>query len=239
MRSLQALLILAVVLTAAPSASAINLFSRRAKVNPAERVPELLSIVKSAAEERKRVSAVDELRQYDAAAFPQIVPVLLDVLKTDPSTSVRVEAAHSLGRLRPASPAVAQVLDGAAGHDASTRVRWQARAALLFYPASVPHTAARPNEPSSQQPRPTVSAGPAPMVPANPVLLPVPGQGQPVTTSQPPPTATGIARPLPRGPEPRPATPTPPAATGEPPLAGPTPVIVPEPPDGPVLAPPP
>jgi hypothetical protein len=241
MRWYHPLLVVAVAALAAPPAPAISLFSKRVKVNPAERVPELITLVRTAPDEHKRVAAAEELRQFDAAAFPQIVPVLADVLKTDASTAVRAEAAHSLGRLRPASGAVAQALDNAASQDASKRVRWQARAALLFYPASVPHTPTKATEPPVPPlSRPAVTNGPppapTPMVPANPVLLPVPGQGPPLPAA---PAPSGIARPLPRGPAPGPAPAPPPMTTAEPPLAAPEPVAVPQPADGPVLAPPP
>jgi hypothetical protein len=215
------LLVLAALAFAAPSpARAFSLFSRRPKVDPAQRVPELINTIRTAHEERKRVAAIEELYQYDAAAFPQIVPLLTDLLKNDPSSSVRAEAAHSLGRLRPASPAASEALD-AAIHDSALRVRWQARSALLFYPT----TAAPPTATAKKGPPPL----PAPVVvdsprtaPANPVLLPVPSPAPTIA----PVRAPDIARPLPRGPS---ATPP----SSEPPIA------VPDPGTGPELAPPP
>ena len=44
-----------------------------------------------------------ELRQFDTKAFPDIVPILADVLRTDAKASVRLEAAQSLARIRPVS----------------------------------------------------------------------------------------------------------------------------------------
>src|SRR5438132_14226068 len=82
-------------------ASAGILFGKKTKPNPAERVPELIVIVKTDKDESKRASAAEELRQYDPAAHPDIVPVLIDVLMNDAKPGVRAEAAESLGKMRP------------------------------------------------------------------------------------------------------------------------------------------
>jgi hypothetical protein len=233
MRWYHSLLVLAVAAALTTRAPAITLFAKRAKMNPAERVPQLINTLRTAADERKRIAAADELRQYDVGAFPQIVEALAEVLKNDPSTSVRAEAAHSLGRLRPASPEAAQALE-AAGKDASKRVRFQARAALLFYPASATRGIARAN--SNPMPGPVVTTAPptGPTVAASPHLLPVPSRTSttsPAVAPMPEPiTPTGVARPLPRGPD---QSAPAPAENSEPPL------VVPDPGDGPVLAPPP
>jgi hypothetical protein len=210
MRCPVALLAIVVFALAVPPAKAISLFSRRPKVDPAQRVPELINTIRTSHEERKRIAAVEELRQYDAAAFPQIVPLLTDLLKNDPSVSVRAEAAHSLGRLRPATPAAAEALD-AATHDPALRVRWQARSALLFYPAPSPPPSVAAKTDSQKPPAPVVVDSPT-TVPANPVLLPVPNQSSPISPAAAPlqTPAPNIARPLPRGPE-----------TAPPPASGP------------------
>jgi len=182
------------------------LFGKRAKVNPAERVPELINQVRTSTDERRRLAAVEELRQYDGAAFPEIVSVLADVLRSDAATAVRAEAAHSLGRLRPASPEAMHALD-AAIKDSAKRVRFQARAALLFYPASAARAAARAKAPPAPVQGPVVTTAPSPTVPASPQLRPVPSAA-PIVQSQPLPadpqpvlvTPAAVARPLPRGP---------------------------------------
>jgi hypothetical protein len=240
MRWFHSLLALTVAAALTSHAPAITLFGKRNKVNPAQRVPELIQIVRTTAEERKRIAAVDELRQYDAGAFPQIVPVLAEVLKNDPSTAVRAEAAHSLGRLRPASVEAAQALE-AAGKDAPKRVRFQARAALLFYPASTSHAAAMARGPSASGQAPVVTtAAPAPAastVPANPVLIPVPNgptsvSHEPPLASPTPVTPTSVARPLPRGPDQTAPQQAAPQENAEPPI------IIPDPGQGPELGPP-
>lgn len=204
------------LLASAPPAQAINLFGRHPKVDPKVRVPQLLVTARTAPQERQRLAAVEELRQYDAAAFPQIIPVLLELLRSDPSAAVRAEAAYSLGRLRPASAEVAQALK-AALHDPALRVRWQARSALMFYPAppspQPPVTARTPA--SNPVPMLGGSASPGYPLPTPPPYLVSP----PVSRSTPePPPATAapaeIARPLPRGPEPPPVA----APSGPPPV---------------------
>jgi hypothetical protein len=237
------LLALAVVaLAVPPPARAINLFGRRARANPAERVPELINTIRTAPEERKRSAAVEELRQYDAAAYPQIVPVLADALKGDSSAAVRAEAAHSLGRLRPATSAAAEALE-AATHDAALRVRWQARSALMFYPSAATRQTVKGRE-QAPPARPVVVERPpaagGSTVPADPLLLPVPAGptvAAPGTgTAEPPRVApAGIARPLPRGPE---AVPVPPPQGTAQPTSTEPPRSTPAPGDGPELTPP-
>ncbi len=128
-RSLFVPLILA---TLAPSAPA-GFFSRKSKINPAERVPELLIQLKSGQDEGERTAAAEELRQYDPKSFPELVPGLIDALGHDNSPAVRSEAASSLGRLRPISQQAGYALEQATNGDATLRVRLAARQALLQY----------------------------------------------------------------------------------------------------------
>jgi hypothetical protein len=109
------------------------LFGKKTKPNPAERVPELIVIVKTDKDESKRAAAAEELRQYDPTANADIVPVLIDVLMNDPKPSVRMEAAESLGKLRPISQEAGWALEQAKDKDASMRVRAKARYELLGY----------------------------------------------------------------------------------------------------------
>src|SRR5258708_31414240 len=104
----------------------LQLFGKRAKVNAKERVPELLGKVKGDKDERQRVAAAAELRQYDGTAFPEIAFVLMDVLQNDGATNVRLEAAVSLARLPPSTQGVNQALRHAAANDSSLRVEIQA-----------------------------------------------------------------------------------------------------------------
>ncbi len=108
-------------------------FGKKPVKNPTERVPELIGILKTDGDEDKRADAVSELRQFDTAAFPMIVPILIEALANDKKPSVRAEAAISLSKIRPVSPFVGQALENSVSKDASMRVRIQARSSLLQY----------------------------------------------------------------------------------------------------------
>ena len=103
------------------------------KTDPATRVPELLSTIKTDKDDRKRTSAIEELRNVDAKTYPEIVPVLIDALLQDQRPNVRWEAAQTLGRIRPPSAAAAQALEQAASRDSSRWVRLHSRTALVGY----------------------------------------------------------------------------------------------------------
>src|SRR5262249_14252059 len=75
MKRLPALLMLLTVLAWAAPATA-QLFAKKPKVNPSQRVPELILIVKTDTDDRKRARAAEELRDYDVDVFAEIVPVL-------------------------------------------------------------------------------------------------------------------------------------------------------------------
>lgn len=110
------------------------LFGKRGpKPDPVQRVPALIVTLKTEKDESKRAEAAEELRQYNAAAFPDLIPALIDVLRNDPKPAVRAEAAQSLGKMRPVSPAAGFALEQAVDKDASMRVRVQARSALMQY----------------------------------------------------------------------------------------------------------
>ena len=133
MKRLQAFLFLVIVLGFAGQAPGQWIFGKKQKVNPLQRVPELILIVKTDPDERKRSHAAEELRDYDTTTFTEIVPVLVDVLKHDKKHGVRVEALTSLTRIRPASVLAAQAMEKAAADDDTLRVRLQAKAALPKY----------------------------------------------------------------------------------------------------------
>jgi hypothetical protein len=139
--------VLALILPLALVSSSLagSLFGKSGKNNPPERVPQLLADLKND-DERKRETAVKELRQFDAAAFPAIVPALVEVLEKDAKVSVRIEAADSLAKLRPASPPVALALEQAMARDPSLRVRLHARRLLMQYRLSGYSSKEKPEE---------------------------------------------------------------------------------------------
>jgi len=121
-------------LTVGPSSAGV-FFGRKSKkaATPVERVPELLALIKTDGDESKRAAAAQELRQYDAAQYPAMIPVLVEVLLSDKKPGVRAEAAQTLGKLRPISQQAGLALEQALSNDASMRVRLQARSSLLQY----------------------------------------------------------------------------------------------------------
>jgi hypothetical protein len=129
------LLLVAVALgiSAATASAGIFSFGKKEKPDPAVRVPELLTTLKTSQDEHKRTLALEELRQYDAAAFPAMVPAVIDALLHDSKPGVRSEAADTLSKIRPVSQPAGQALEQAQAKDASMRVRLQARYALLHY----------------------------------------------------------------------------------------------------------
>jgi hypothetical protein len=169
-----------------------GIFSK-SKPKPAMRVPELVGIVKTDSDAAKRESAAKELREYDSKAFPEMVPVLMDVLQHDASPAVRGEAAQTLSKLRPVTSEVGLALEEAI-KDKSFRVRWQARNALMSYRLagyrSDPKVAEKPQPPAKSK---TVTSK-APSQPASKV------QPAPIVTTgetPPPPLAQAAPKPLP------------------------------------------
>jgi hypothetical protein len=205
-------LILVPVLLAAVAlpASAGIFFNKRPKQNPTERVPALLIAVKTETNDRKREAAAEELRQYDPKAFPEIVPVLIDVMQHDNKAGVRLEAAQSVAKFRPVSQEVGFALEEMAAHDEAVRVRLQARSLLVQYrlsgyrsgkkvedvkAPSAPSNGIKTDEPPLADPGATKSSPPsAPSQPRKtlvPRLLPMPTS----TPSAPPDVGPELAPP--------------------------------------------
>jgi HEAT repeats len=170
MRNLQTVLALVLPAVVALPVQAGIIFGKHAKPNPAQRVPELVVMVKTDQNESHRESAAKELRNYDPAVYTDIVPVLIDVLQHDASTGVRLEAAQSLGKLRPVSQEAGWALEQAL-KDSSIRVRIQARNSLWGYRLSGYHS----DNHMAQTP---VTA----MPPTAPVIAPPPATATPATT---------------------------------------------------------
>lgn len=130
-RTLLALLLFAIIPWAGPAQA--QLFGKRTKAAPSQRVPELILIVKTDPDDRKRAQAAEELREYDANTFTEIVPVLADVLKNDKKSNVRLEALNSLAKIRPVSATAGQAIERAAAEDDTWRIRWTAKTSLTRY----------------------------------------------------------------------------------------------------------
>jgi hypothetical protein len=220
------LLVLIPVLT--PSVHAGILFGRKKdKPDPKQRVPELVMILKSDKDSDKRSHAAVELRTYDPAQFPEIIPALIEAVQNDPKPGVRVEAVQSLGKLRPVSQVVGEALEQALAKDSSMRVRLQARSTLLQYHWAGYHSGKKSDVPPlnpTRDPAPLDSRKYPPPIdttaPTKPPLIPRLFGNKP----SPSPGTTGSGSPAPTTPGVghTPGSPLPPNVTAkEPPLAAP------------------
>jgi hypothetical protein len=193
MKGCRFLLSLVVLAALAVPAPAGFFFNKHPKPNPATRVPELLQIVRTETNDHKRAAAALELRNFDPAAFPEIISALADLTLRDPNAAVRMEAIQSLAKLRPVSSQAGWALEQAVDKDASRRVRLLARTSLIQYHLSGYRSGKPPEAPGEP------AAGATAKVPATPSgrgagprPLPV---GPPVVTTEPP-----LLEPVPAGP---------------------------------------
>lgn len=215
---------------ALPAADA-GIFSRKEKPAPEVQVMEHLKNLKNNPRAGERADAADDLGAFDSLAFPEIVPALINALQNDSSSSVRKQAAESLGKLRPTSVEAEQALEQAEKQDSSLLVRWRARTSLLGY--RVPPVAKPP----------VVSVPPPSRAPIVVKEQPKPAPAQPAQPTRPLPTPdtslTEHARPTPPPAETGPIL-TPPRTVQPASLARPVPKSPAPPPveDGPILLPP-
>jgi hypothetical protein len=202
---------------AAPSQA--GLFKKSAKPDPATHVPALIEILKTDKDERARASAAGELDEYDAKAFPEILPALMEALTGDASTSVRSKAAEAIGKVRPISSAAGYALERAASEDKSFSVRVSAKAALMKYRVLGHMPGVKVEGALVQSAEPPFATGSlATSTPGGTILRPTPPPIPVTGVSATPPPAT-----VPTGPETPPdsvSTTTKPVdnQTGEPPL---------------------
>jgi hypothetical protein len=231
-----------------------QIFTRKPRLTNVQ-VPELIVTSKTDQDERKRLAAVEQLREFDSKNHPEIVPVLIDVLFNDVKSGVRLEAVNSLAKIRPVSQIAGQALEVAAQRDDNWRVRWQAKTSLWGYQmAGYRGTGAKdgqfvaPSGPSTKEPPLgggvlEVIESPASIVPlpgtstTGPVLVPVnpvPGEllvnPSPVSTRPlPQGSSVSLPRPLPSRPTPGFTTATPQQPPPVPPPSNEGPIIVPLP----------
>lgn len=189
-----------------------GLFKKSPKPDPAVYVPALIETLKSDKEEKNRAAAASELDEFDAKAFPDILPALMSALASDPSSSVRSRAAESIGKVRPITAAAGYALEQAIADDKNFAVRISARTALLKYKV-LGHMPGTKIEGVVQSSEPPLAIGTAAKDVANGTVLqatpqPVPTEAPaPVPTTKPP-ADSHAAAPTPFAPQ-----------SGEPPLA--------------------
>jgi HEAT repeats len=134
-----------------------------------ERVGQLLTILRSDLNEDNRTHAAEELGRVDGSRYPEIIPLLIETLRTDPKPSVRAEVVDSLAKIRPVTKEAGKALE-AAKEDGSFKVRWHARSAARVYHnagfqeqdkkiASTTPKSAPSTMPASSQPAPPTQSG--------------------------------------------------------------------------------
>ncbi|GEM_PF-7057973 len=245
MRKLTTALMFSLSLVCLSTADA-QLFGKRPKAPPAQRIGELIVQARSDPNESKRAAAAGELREFDTKTFPEVVPVLIDAAKSDKSATVRHEALDSLSRIRPVSQAAGQMLEWAAAHDESWKVRWQAKTALTRYQWAGYH-AAKNDPKASKTPmtqEPPLIDSPRPQAKNGVATRPTPTKSNPQPTGNYPqqvplPAIVNQPAPVPQSPrQQRVVVQPPPKVSSTPPpiiIEAPTTVIAPAP-KGPVPA---
>jgi hypothetical protein len=234
------LILVLLATTSATTAHAGIIFKKKPKPDPAQRVPELIGLVKTSTDESERSDAAEELRKYEPEAFPDIIPTLLEALQNDPKPSVRIAALTTLAKLRPVTQEVGMALEQALAKDSSVRVRLQARSALLGYHWAGYRTPKKdekgPTPPPTTTKEPPLAPPPGtplePLPTGGPDLVPPPTTGsQPLTPPTPlPPPMSAESRRMPVGPRvPEPLFPR------RKPAVPPVPVSTPTPKQGPDL----
>ena len=129
-----------------------GIFSRpKPRPIPSDRVPELLGVLRSDPDERKRQSAAEELRQYEPRTFAELLPALIESLGKDTSSSVRAEVAAHAGQTGPHRPPCwPGSRTGGRERCRHARVRLAARSALLQYNIAGYRQSADPKDSAKQ-----------------------------------------------------------------------------------------
>lgn len=239
------LLLPLVVLSGSAFPAQAQLFARKVRLNGMQ-VPELIVVVRTDTDERKRLAAIEQLRESDVKAFPDIVPNLIEVMLHDPRYTVRMEAMHSLVKIRPMTQQVGQALQQTAAHDENWRVRMQTRTQIFvngYHGGSGNGQYVAPTVPTTNEP--PLAAG---TVVGQPVDVPAvpswntPGNlGRPLPSRPPvyntsmPQSPLEVPKGVPPQPVPLPQTPSPsyaPAPTQQVPVQRTMPMPLPQAPPG-------
>jgi hypothetical protein len=197
-----------------------GLFKKSAKPDPTIQVPALIETLKADRDEKARIAAATDLDEFDAKAFPDVLPALMDALASDPSPSVRSRAAESIGKVRPISAAAGYALERAVADDKSLAVRVSARAALIKYKV-LGHIPGTKIDMVVQSSEPPLAAGPLVKdLGSGTVVRPTPAPAPPTGVALPPlPPIPAPKLPPDGAPDVQTVKPAEQPQTGEPPLA--------------------
>lgn len=224
----------------------LNILKRRPE--PAPKVPELIHQLQGSDQARSRSTAANDLRQYDAKQFPEVIRALIHSLEHDVNPSVRAEAAQALGRTHPITQAAGQALERAASKDSVWRVRMQAWSSLKGIqiqgwrnqgPSAVEDyiVNAAPAAPPQQKSKSLFEVqAPSIPLPSPPVAITTPTPNSLVIT-EPEPAQYTVPRPLPVGAPWSTSVPTPPRRITAPEIIDEAPPLSPPPPTAPIPLP--
>jgi len=188
----------------APRADA-NPFWSKGKGKSDAQVRTLVTTLRTDPDEKRRRSAVAELRDADPRAQADVIPALVATLQRDPAAHVRADAADALGGYRTVFPLAGSALEAAAEADPAPVVRDVAKQALWEYHLLGYRSARGADGFAGQTAEPPVAPRPQPR--AAPTVIPVRVE-LPAVPRVAPPTAVSAYRP-----PPPPELPTP-AASG-------------------------
>lgn len=179
-----------------------GLLVRKPKVSE-EKTRILVETLKSDPDEKKRKAAADELGGADPRVSPDVAPALVDALRKDKSSAVRVEAAEALRHLGEVFSQAGVALEAAVESDPAPLVRLAAKRTLWEYHLNGYRTAKGADGSAGQTIEPPIAspAGPRPVaafIPAPPVVMPkvppvasAPAPRLPAVASQPADPAPG------------------------------------------------
>jgi hypothetical protein len=133
------LLMVSVAAFASLPAQGAGLFGRRqnqpaaAKPNTDDKTVQLIRLLRTDGDERRRTLAVENLARFDLKQHPQAGFALIEAMSRDSSAMVRRAAAESLGKMRPMTQQVAQALEQVSIADSASEVRASASQALQAF----------------------------------------------------------------------------------------------------------
>lgn len=231
--------------TAGDGPLGLGLLKRKPKADPTAKAKQLIATLQSDPDEKKRRAAAEDLRDFDPRNNPDVIPALTSCLQKDPTAAVRIEAAISLGKLKPVSQPAGIAMETAFQADPDAKVREAVQAALWQYHLNGYRTPPTGAAFASQTPEPPLAGlkpgmpasrpGPKPTTPSESAFRPIAnavGKGvsyQP--TVEPPLAKPKLTAPAPSElPAPKPAAEVPVPTTPLPPITVPSVPTVPVPP---------
>lgn len=170
-----ALIAAATLVSSAPAFDlGLGLLKKKPKGDSQDKVKQLVGTLQTDPDEKKRLAALGELREYDTRHHPELVPSLIASLQKDPSPTVRSSAADTIGKTKPVYQQAGLALESSQAEDPAKEVREAAKAALFQYhlngyrpPAVGGKFIGQTSEPPLAAPKPPVAIVPTTPNPTN------------------------------------------------------------------------